>query len=212
MPCVDLSGFIEENMWSFGSPLDPVRIKSIGDLDKEGWVSHNVGMGILSGTYIETGAHLFKGFPSIDSLPVDTFIVDALVVRVPKGPLERVNATELTTCLARRADEQAIIVDTGWHRRWGQPDFVGKSPHLAADAAELLAASRFTIIASDMVCFDPPDAPRMERLEKIFRSGALILSPLVNLTNVTADTVKLIALPLKLKGLNASPCRAVACW
>ena len=212
MPCVDLTGTIENGMWDFGPPLAPVCLETVGDLEKQGWVSHNIRMSALSGTYLETAGHVIRGAPSLDAYPVETFMLKAVVIRVPREPGGVVRAGDLESGLRAKADAQALILDANWHRHWGKPDFVTQSPFLDKDAARLIADHHFTIVGADLVGFDPPGAPHMDHLEAIFRSGALVLSPLVNLDRLPARTVTLMAFPLKFKGLNASPCRAIACW
>lgn len=212
MPCVDLSGPIENGMWDFGPPLEPVRLETVGDLEKQGWISHNIRMSVLSGTYLETAGHVMPGKASLDTYPIETFMLKTRVVRIPKAPGEAVTAGDLEPWLKEVAAAEAVILDTGWHRHWGRGDFISGTPFFSRDAAQRLADARFKIVGADMVGFDPPGAPRMDHLEIIFKSGALVLSPVVNLDRVPAREVTLIALPLKFKGLNASPCRAVACW
>lgn len=212
MKYADLTGTIENGMWTFGSPLDPVRLETVGNLKTEGWISHNVRMGILSGTYLETAAHVRRGGPTLDSYPIGRFIVKALVAKISKAPATAVTGAELEPWLKDRADAEAVIVNTGWHRHWGRRDFLVRTPCFDKDAAVLLAAARFKIVGADMVGFDPPGSSRMRNLITIFKSGAIILSPLVNLDCIPVRHVTLIALPLKFKKLNASPCRAVAYW
>ena len=44
---------------------------------------------------------------------------------------------------------------------------------------------------------------------EFFEQGVLLLAPLVNLGAVTADRVKLVALPVKIAETCATPCRVL---
>lgn len=211
MRAIDLTGTVEPGMWWMGEPLDRVEFTNVGALESEGWLSHNIRMSVLSGLYLETAAHMLEGSRSIDQVTPEELVTEAVVIRVPpKGPLEPVTRAELEKAAPPIQRGDAVIVDTGWRRQWHEPNFVSESPFFEEAAMDYLLAHDISILAADMVSYDDPRAPAMVLVPKMFERDVLILSPLVNLGAIRRDRVRLLALPLKLKGLSASPCRAIA--
>ena len=76
---VDITGPIYEGMWTYGPPYAPFRMEQVPPVD---WVpyptySQNISMNVQTGTYLETGAHMFPEMRTIDMLAPDDLILDA---------------------------------------------------------------------------------------------------------------------------------------
>jgi kynurenine formamidase len=208
MKIIDLTGYLEPGMWHLGSPLAPVEFEKVGSLEKEGWVSHNLKLSIISGTYLETGAHMIEGYRTIDQVRVEELFKETVVIKTkPKKPLEPIEVEELNKTEIKPG--QAVLVNAGWSDYWSRKEFVSHSPYFTEAAIDYLLEKKISLLGSDLTSFDHPQAPYMKLLKKLFEKNVLILSPLVNLNQITEPIVELIVFPLKLKGLSASPCRAV---
>jgi len=79
---------------------------------------------------------------------------------------------------------------------------------VSAAAVDLLAASGATLIGVDTPSLDPQESKTMDAHMAVRRHGLAILEGLV-LDEVPEGDYELIALPLKLAGLDAAPVRAV---
>jgi arylformamidase len=89
------------------------------------------------------------------------------------------------------------------HRGWDS-DFVT----IAAPTIDLLAAKGIILIGIDSPSLDPQESKTMDAHRAVRAADMAILEGLV-LDDVSAGDYELIALPLKLGGLDASPVRAV---
>ena len=105
MRMIDISGMIENGMWDYGEPFPKVRIENVASIEKDGYSAHKFLLSILSGTYLETGAHLLKGVRTVDRLKPEEFIREAIVMRISKRATETITADELkkTAALIRKA-------------------------------------------------------------------------------------------------------------
>jgi arylformamidase len=79
---------------------------------------------------------------------------------------------------------------------------------VARETIELLAARGVTLVGIDTPSLDPQDSKTMDAHHAVRRHGMAILEGIV-LDDVPAGDYELIALPLKLKGMDASPVRAI---
>jgi arylformamidase len=81
-------------------------------------------------------------------------------------------------------------------------------PAIAAETIALLAAHGVVLIGTDAASLDPQDSKTLDAHHAVRRHGMAILEGIV-LDDVPPGDYELIALPLKLAGLDASPVRAV---
>jgi len=84
------------------------------------------------------------------------------------------------------------------------PDF----PAIAADTIVLLASKGVILVGTDAASLDPQDSKTLDAHHAVRRHGMAILEGVV-LDDVPPGDYELIALPLKLAGMDASPVRAV---
>jgi len=58
MKIIDISGALENEMWSYDPPIPKVCIEQVASIDKIGWEAHQISFATISGTYLEASAHL----------------------------------------------------------------------------------------------------------------------------------------------------------
>lgn len=78
---------------------------------------------------------------------------------------------------------------------------------LSVSAARVIADSRLMLVGTDAMSIAPPFDEHMPHLE-LARAGVAVLEGLY-LEGIEDGDYTLAALPLKMKGLEASPCRAI---
>ena len=116
-------------------------------------------------------------------------------------------------------DGDIVLIRTGWLEKTFGKDEFDESPYLTEDAAEWLVKLKAKIAGYD---FNQEYALRGFRKGKpvkaedchihleLLGNGVLNLEYLNNLPKISKPRLKLIALPLLLKGCEAAPCRVVA--
>lgn len=215
MRIIDISGPIDDGMWSYGDPYPTPRIVQVPPPD---WLdypvySQTVSMAVQSGTYLETAAHMDQSRMPIDQLPLNRcHLVDAVALWVPKGANAAISATELQATLdsaglTLRAGE-ALLVGTGWDAHWDAPNYVTDPPYFLSDAIDWVLDHEVALLGGDTPRYDSPHNPQ-NFFPKFFKSEILLLAPLINMAQVGTARGKLTALPLKIKDACASPVRAL---
>lgn len=222
MRVVDITGKIHEGMWNYEEPFPRFRMRPLGHVP---WVKSDVyceifdGLHSQTGTYFETPAHFYgndKCFLAAD-LPVDKlFNIPCSVLNIDKSyfenPSHRIRITvEMleNSCGSEDIDTGgAILVGTGWGRRWMDKSYLELSPYFSYEAMQWLISRKPFLLGTDF--------PRWESLVKpegffdaFYSAGILMLAPCVNLENVKMSNVKLTVLPLNIPGTSCIPCRAV---
>src|SRR5262245_9353696 len=107
-----------------------------------------------TGTYLDSPFHYHAERADIARLPLQRLVnVPIVMVRVLDRPA--VTAGDL-------ADPgllwgRAVLVHTGWARRWGTPRYLDLDcPHLTADAADALVEANAALVGIDSLNIDDP--------------------------------------------------------
>lgn len=210
MRILDVTGVIESQMWHYPEPVTPPVIESIASLESpEGWEAHRMTLCTLTGTYLEASAHLLPDGEKIANVAPERLICPASVLQLPDcAPGYAIKADDLIATGVQPQGGDAVLLATGWDRMWNSSRFVEDSPYLTSDAMQWVVDTGPSIIGGDMPCFDNPADPQGVN-HVLFRAGCLILAPLINLRQTPPGQLWLIALPLKVKGVCGTPCRAL---
>lgn len=144
-------------MWWFGPPVPKVEFEEISSLEKDGWLSQKFTLSTISGTYLETAAHMIEEARTIDEVNPDELIRQATVVSVPqKSSREHITKDELLPMEENFKPGEALLIWTGWDRNLNKPGFVEASPHFSTEAMDYLLTKDISILGSDIVSFDDP--------------------------------------------------------
>jgi len=161
------------------------------------------------GSHADAPLHTERGGESIADLPLESFLGRCQVVKVPSVPL--IEPRHLESALEGGQGEDRLSpprlllrTDSVHDRRKFPQRFSVLSPELAA----LLAKKKALLVGLDTPSVDPLESKRLEAHHHLLRNGVAILEGLV-LDAVPDGEYELIALPLKMAGLDASPVRAV---
>jgi kynurenine formamidase len=213
---IDLGGDIYEGMTQVPPPLFPaVQVREI-DLSTRakgrGYMSYSqsVILPVQVSTYLETGAHLYPEMEKVHEVGLDRLFLSAVVLQIPRGPGEKVTAPDIESELSKVGEVvnpgEALLVATGYNL-FDEVDFKN-SPHFRYDAVEWAVQRKCALIGSDMGNWQDPDE-KPHFFPMFLKSGTMLLAPMVNLTRVRAARIKLIVMPLKIRGACASPCRVI---
>ncbi|MFN3960545.1 MAG: arylformamidase [Parvularculaceae bacterium] len=155
------------------------------------------------GAHADAPLHYDAKGAAIDEVPLAPYIGPCTVVHVMgDGP---VTADALDTATAGRTNPRLLIRTYAVHPgdRWDDA-FAAIAP----DAIDWLADRGGVLIGVDTPSLDPAQSKTMDAHRRVFARGLRILEGLF-LDHVAPGAYELIAPPLKLKGLDAAPVRAV---
>ncbi|MEG1514932.1 MAG: cyclase family protein [Clostridia bacterium] len=222
MKVIDVTGLICNDMWSFGSLFPQPRIEEASGFCEgfgDYFYTEIKGMHTQVGTYLETPAH-FYGFDRsflIDDIPVSRLTnVGCVVLKVPKDVSDptvhhAITKNDLLACSNAGAicPGDCIVVATGWDAHWmDDRNFFPNSPYFTYDAMMWIIAQKPSILATDTPAWENLKQPQ-GFFPAFYEAGILMLAPLTNLGAVTQRRVTMTALPLRVQGVAASPCRVV---
>ncbi|MDP9119767.1 MAG: arylformamidase [Acidobacteriota bacterium] len=154
------------------------------------------------GSHADAPLHTEPRGEGIADLPLERYLGPCRVVRVP--PLPLIEPRHLEGLDLANPPRILLRSESVRDRRVWSERFSALSPELAA----LLAERGVLLVGVDTPSVDPWDSIALEAHHALARGGVAILEGLI-LDSVPEGIYELIALPLKLAGLDASPVRAV---
>jgi len=158
-------------------------------------------MSTHTGAHCDAPAHYGIDGKSIDQVELSTYIGPCRVIDL-QGTL-KVEAQQLGPFLHQIPARVLLRTYASAPRHWDS-DF----PSVSAAAIHLLARRGVRLIGIDSPSLDPEQSKTLDAHHATEQHGMAILEGIV-LDAVPAGDYELIALPLKLSGLDASPVRAI---
>lgn len=217
---IDLTLPISEGMYMPKAYWHPnVEITVLGAHETEGRASRKVVLGTHTGTHIDAPLHFLPdGYP-IDEMDLDLLIGKAQLLDVSfVGEKQGVTAEDLNKAVQKLPEglkSKRVVLKTGWlEKAWGTPEYASHRPYLTMSAAEWFNEKGVKLLAMDIPDPDSeedfvPGKPSPIHVY-CFKHDIVIIESIANLSSLPSSEFTLVALPLKLKGGDASPGRIVA--
>ena len=178
-------------------------VRSLSDGDQ--FDLHRVHLSNHAGTHVDAPAHFVKGGPGITDLPLEVLNGRSRVIHIHNT--EKVDLPELQQHVL--VDDFRILFKTKNSLIWNtERKFRKDYAYLTPEAASYLVENGIKLIGFDYISVDQYGNDSFPVHRILLESGAAILEGL-NLSEVEEGEFELICLPLRLKGLDAAPARAM---
>ena len=211
-------------VWPDDPPVEIHRTSKI----EEGAESNvtRINMSVHTGTHIDAPYHFLKDGQKIDEIPVHRFIGRGILVDVSdKSDRDLIDAVDFEPFVPEIQKGDFVILKTGWDRYFGMQQYL-QHPFLSADAGRLLLALGVSLVGIDALNVDAsyPPVSDSESLDTdggvttddhypvhdiLLGNDILIVENLCNLDKINQIVGFYSFLPLKLKGSDGYPIRAI---
>jgi arylformamidase len=229
MRIVDLSMTVEEcDSAPFAPEEKYFKLKPIIKWEDKGFVSNVVQMTVHAGTHVDSPHHFFRDKPSVEQLPLEPMIANAIVLDLTgKGkPHARITPEDLDEA-ERKLKQQGIeipeggmlLLRTDWPKGHDTTDsnWWNDSPCLTKEAAEWVVSKKPSVVGYDFA--QEEKGTDYQKADEILGSAMRVhrtilprvtfqIENLVNLDQI-GPTAKVIALPAKWK-TESAPARVIA--
>ena len=170
-----------------------------------------INMGVHNGTHADAPFHFDPSGETIERMPLDIYIGDAVVVDLTKifsqpDRARQISVADLEASSASIAQTQRLLLKTGaWKDSKIFPDWI---PVIAPDVAGWLRKRRVKLLGFDLPSVDSIEAKILVNHHALAAAQIVIVESL-DLSEVTAGIYHFAALPVKIAGGDAAPVRAV---
>jgi kynurenine formamidase len=123
-----------------------------------------------NGTHLNAPLHFAQGGLGVGELPPDLFLRQGLVVSVPKGEWEYVEAADLEAAAGDAVQAgDVLIVNTGWHHEYSDSlEYFSHGPGLSAGAAQWVIDRQVAMVGIDTGSIDHPLATSLAQRHRVF--------------------------------------------
>lgn len=185
----------------------PYSRKSLSTIEKGGVCNlSGLELSTHAGTHLDTPAHFIKTGKTIDQYRVDDFILPALVLdlqnhdSVAAEDLQQLDLAVGTALLFKTDNSKSGRNRNGFFSE----DYV----FISEGAARICVEKKVSLVGLDYISIDRFTDQSFRAHTSLLSAGILVLEG-IDLGKVPAGQYLLCCLPLKIKGAEASPVRAI---
>lgn len=198
---------------AYSSAIPGFTSEPVKTFQRDGWNASNLCLYSHAGTHMDSPYHFEVSDERIDQIPVDRFISKAHVVTIAINQSQQLITENDFAGLENKIQPgESIIVKTGWHQFVDTDRYKTNLPRISEAAALWLVSKKINILA-----VEPPSVADVNNLTEVTKihqillgGNVIIVEGICNTHNLAAETVELIALPLKIKDGDGAPARVIA--
>src|SRR5881628_2984917 len=186
----------------------PMKFDFLKDMRKGDKLTLSVySLGAHSGTHIDAPMHFVAGGAPIDQVPLGPLMGAARVIDIPDS-VQAIDAAELNRHDWKGA-KRVLFRTRSTLRGWmDSVTFHRDFAYIAPDAAQLLADGGVVLVGVDYISAEQFGAPAPRTHQILLGRGIPIVEGL-DLRPVQAGDYELIVLPIKVRGHEGAPARAI---
>jgi len=211
---IELSHVIEDGMMAYpglprpkiGAFLDHQASRSRYKDQAEFYLG-KVEMVCNLGTYLDSPFHRYRNGLDLSQIPlekvagIEGIVIDGI-------------ASKDRSILIHAKDEElkgrAVLIRTGWDKRWGTESYWEPGPYLSEDSIDLLIRSKASLVGVDFWNVDDTMNPSRPVHTNLLASNILIVEHLCNLSALPQTGFRFYAVPLRIVRGASFPVRAFA--
>jgi len=221
---VDLTHDLREGTPIFPGGI-PFTLEPLTQLS-DGHYMNSFVSGEHTGTHVDAPAHFGKGLPTVDEIPSTNLVSQGILIDVQAKSsansdyvLTLIDLQEWEKANGRIPAHSLVILNTGWHQRWENPDrYLNRdesgalhSPGFAADAVRYLLKERnVNGVGIDTASIDPGKSTAFEAHKAVLQGGRYGVENLDNLNVLPGRGFSVVVAPMKISRGSGAPARVLA--
>ena len=186
----------------------PMSFEFLKDMRKgDGFTLSKLSLGAHSGTHVDAPMHFIRDGAPVDEVPLTALIGSARVIDIPDS-VQAIDSVELNGH-NWRGSERVIFRTRSSVRGWmTSSTFHRDFAFIAPDAAQILADAGVKLVGIDYISAEKFGAPAPLAHRSLLGKGIPIVEGM-SLESVAPGEYDLIVLPMKVKGHEGAPARAI---
>jgi len=208
MRVIDLSLDVYNEMPVY--PGDPkVFFMKHRSIDPDGYNLTQILLGSHTGTHLDVPLHFVDGGDSVEKIPPERFIGEAYVIDLSyKKAEEDINPEDFKNYEDKVVPGAKLLLRTDWYKVLPDRRYFKEQPRISYELAQWLVEKEVSLIGLETPTINPVDNKKLH--QTLLAGGIIVVEALAHLDQIKKDKVFFIALPLKIRGGDGSPVRAVA--
>lgn len=158
-----------------------------------------------TGTHIDSPLHFLPNGKTVDEIDLEKINGPCQIINIKRSAPE-ISLKDLKN--SQILPSSRILFKTGNSELNEQNQFNQNFCSLSPEVAQFLADRQVALVGIDYLSIEPYDSPG-HPIHKLLLSNQIVILEGLYLDHVPAGEYELVCLPLKLKNLEAAPCRAI---
>ena len=183
--------------------------KPIAAVEQDGYAMSEYHLLNHIGTHVDAPAHQIAGGATLDEIPLDRLVTDAVTIDVSQREHGAIGLAEIEPYLARVRERDLVFLYSDNARNYGADAYWTGWSYPDAEAARALIERGISGIGFDGPSADPVDSTTFDLHHVWLSAGRLILENLTNLGELPAR-VPVVVAPMKVREANGAPVRIFA--
>lgn len=209
MKLVDMTHLIKEDMPVFPGTEKPI-LKTANTIEKDGFKETLMSMFSHTGTHMDAPSHIFENRKNLDEFDIAYFSGTAFVMDFSQKHMgEKIDIDELLKYEEKIDSADYVIIRTGWDKYWGIDKYYEKFPVLTNAATEYFVKKNIRGIGLDTISLDDMEDVSLSNHRIVLSNDMVIIENLTNLEVFGEEMFTVYFMPLKYKGADGAPIRAL---
>lgn len=208
MRTYDLSQPLNQDV-SFWPYYPPFEVKYIKRKAEHGVNAQYIQTSNHMGTHLDAPRHFFDGGRTVDNLDPRRWVGPAPLVDLShKRSGDAIDLADLAPFDPQLRPGARLLYRVGWDRLFPRPEYFGNYPGLTLEAAEWLATRPISLLGMDT---PGPHPSHWQTIHEVLLAAEIVIvEGLAHLDQLPPGDLFFVAAPLRLRGLDGSPVRALA--
>jgi arylformamidase len=189
--------------------IEPPQFRELARVSVDGYAMSQYTFINHTGTHVDAPAHQIAGGDTLDDIPLDRLVTDALTIDVSGHPPGAVGLAELEPYLPDTRPGDIVLLRSGNARNWGTDAYWHGWCYPDAPAARALISAGVSGVGFDGPSADPVESSDYELHQVWLSAGRIILENLASLDELP-DRCRIVVAPLKVAAANGGPARVFA--
>ena len=205
---IDLTHVLEEKTPMYPG-LESPKIKILSSIASRGCMISSVSFISHTGTHMDAPCHFIKGGRTIDAIGINELIARPVIIKLAPNQ-KNIRKEDIIPYEAKIDEKTVLILNTGIDKKYGTRQYFNDFPTLTDEAAVWIAKKRPAIVATDASSVDPVNSKEKFIHRTLLGMNIILVESITNISLIKEDFHVCLFIPLKIKGIDGSPCRAFA--
>ncbi|MHB1509729.1 MAG: cyclase family protein [Acidimicrobiales bacterium] len=207
MAVVDLTHPMHSDM-PVMTGISPPRFDDIAQVEQDGYAMSQYHFVNHTGTHVDAPAHQILGGATLDDLPLERFVTDALTIDFSVRAPGEIPLGELAPHLDEITAGDIVLIRSGNSANWGTERYWHGWSYPGAEASRALIARGVVGVGFDGPSADPVESQDYELHHVWLSAGCYIIENLADL-ELLPRRCRLVVAPLKAARANGAPARVL---
>jgi arylformamidase len=208
MRIVDLTHAYSDEMAVYPGLPQP-SFRPIAQVEHDGYAMTEYHLLNHIGTHVDAPAHQIAGGDTLDEIPLERLVTEAVTIDVSQREHGEIPLVELEPHLEKVRDGDLVFLYSDNARNYGTDAYWTGWSYPDAEAAKALIARGISGIGFDGPSCDPVDTTTFDLHRVWLGAGRLILENVANLDQLP-ERAQVVVAPMKVRAANGGPARIFA--